>query len=60
MYFNDGANPWTVDENYIRVFDFSNPDSNSAKRTVLNVVVTIAALVLPSYFFQQLAIVRTP
>lgn len=24
LYFNDGEDPWTVDENYIRVFDFDN------------------------------------
>ena len=23
MYFNDGEDPWTQEENYIRVFDFS-------------------------------------
>ena len=24
MYYNDGEDPWTVEENYIKVFDFSN------------------------------------
>ena len=23
MYFNDGEDPWTQEENYIRAFDFS-------------------------------------
>ena len=27
MYFNDGANPWQVAENHIRVFDFSQTSS---------------------------------
>ena len=29
MYFNDGSDPWTVEENYIRVFDFKG-NSNAA------------------------------
>ena len=24
MYFNDGEDPWTVEENFIKVFDFNN------------------------------------
>ncbi len=24
MYFNDGSDPWVVEENHIRVFDFSD------------------------------------
>jgi len=27
MYFNDGSDPWQQDENYVRVFDFSNYNS---------------------------------
>ena len=26
MYFNDGSDPWNIEENHIRVFDFSNLD----------------------------------
>ena len=29
MYFNDGEDPWTVEENYIKVFDFTNQNSVS-------------------------------
>jgi hypothetical protein len=52
MYFNDGSNPWTVDENYIRVFDFSNPDSSGASMTNLNVVFTISLLFISGFVFQ--------
>ena len=24
MYFNDGEDPWTIEENFIKVFDFNN------------------------------------
>jgi hypothetical protein len=30
MYFNDGADPWKVEENHIRVFDFSQDQYNTA------------------------------
>ena len=29
MYFDDGANPWKKEENFIRVFDFSNYDNKA-------------------------------
>jgi len=35
MYFNDGANPWQVEENHIRVFDFSQ--RSSSEQQTLNV-----------------------
>lgn len=31
MYFNDGSDPWTVEENYIKVFDFNDLDSGSTE-----------------------------
>ena len=30
MYFNDGTDPWRVEENHIRVFDFSKDQYNVA------------------------------
>ena len=30
MYFNDGEDPWTVEENFIKVFDFNNLNVGAA------------------------------
>lgn len=33
MYFNDGADPWNIEENHIRIFDFQ--DYNVATNSVV-------------------------
>ncbi len=38
MYFNDGSDPWMVEENHIRVFDFSEY-SNAATSAQLAVAI---------------------
>ena len=42
MYFNDGEDPWTQEENYIRVFDFSG--WSSAGSATPHILVTLATL----------------
>ena len=42
MYYNDGEDPWTVEENYIKVFDFSN--LSGAPTLVLPSLITILIL----------------
>jgi len=32
MYFNDGTDPWNIEENHIRVFDFNDKYRNSARK----------------------------
>ena len=50
MYFNDGADPWNVEENHIRVFDFNDDDYNGAgtffKMTNLLILQTLLHLLL--------------
>ena len=44
MYFNDGSDPWTVEENYIKVFDFANlSGSTAAWPGILVLLTTVAA-----------------
>jgi len=44
MYFNDGSDPWTVEENYIKVFDFANlSGSTAAWPRILVLLTTMAA-----------------
>ena len=45
MYFNDGSDPWNVEENHIRVFNF---DGSGAKKHTLNDLITV--LVVTSVF----------
>lgn len=42
MYFNDGEDPWKVEENHIRVFNF-NDESSGTKMTASIVLIVIMA-----------------
>ena len=44
MYFNDGEDPWTVEENFIKVFDFNN--LNGATWLLPNAVILISFLMV--------------
>ncbi len=49
MYFNDGADPWNVEENHIRVFNFDNLDTSGADSLFCQncfsvIIVTLTAL----------------
>ena len=46
MYFNDGADPWKVEENHIRVFDFSKDQYNSASTKILKINLLIFLMLL--------------
>ena len=46
MYFNDGADPWKVEENHIRVFDFSKDQYNSASTKILEINLLIILMLL--------------
>ena len=40
MYFNDGTDPWNVEENHIRVFNFQDSDSSSSASSTTRFVIT--------------------
>ena len=42
MYFNDGSDPWNVEENHIRVFNF---DGSSGTTVVPTLIVYVMAAV---------------
>ncbi len=45
MYFDDGANPWKVEENHIRVFNFDNlSGANSMFQAISAVALLMLAL----------------
>jgi hypothetical protein len=52
MFFDDGADPWVADENYIRVFKFDDTkevldwNKNAAVGVVPSVVVAFVVAVL--------------
>jgi len=48
MYFNDGADPWTLEENFIKVFDFSgwSPAEAPALLTHLLPLLCLAVVLL--------------
>ncbi|XP_023330800.1 uncharacterized protein LOC111703156 [Eurytemora carolleeae] len=48
LYFNDGADPWTVDENYIRVFDFDNLETSSSVFYTLSSALVLFVVILSS------------
>ena len=51
MYFNDGADPWKVEENHIRVFDFSKDQYNTATTKILESNVFIFSVLVPFVFY---------
>ena len=47
MYFNDGTDPWNVEENHIRVFNFQDSDSSaSTTRFVITTLFVQCSFVL--------------
>lgn len=52
MYFNDGSDPWKVEENHIRVFDFDDLNGQSnllpsmTATTMASIVAAIGFLLL--------------
>lgn len=46
MYFNDGADPWTVEENYHRVFNFDNIGAGTSLKASISIFVTAIALLM--------------
>ena len=47
MYFNDGSNPYDVDENHIRIFDFSD----YSKASLASLSVALALIFCMNLFF---------
>lgn len=47
MYYNDGEDPWTTEENFIKVFDFSNLNSSRVNSGgLLMLILTIYVTIL--------------
>ena len=46
MYFDDGTNPWNVEENHIRVFDFSGDQYNAASKNTLKLFLVMIVTIL--------------
>ena len=47
MYFDDGEDPWTQKENFIRVFDFSGWNSAAVPATeILSLLFSLLAVFL--------------
>ena len=51
MYFDDGADPWKVEENHIRVFDFSKDQYNTASTKILESNVFIFSVLVPFVYY---------
>ncbi|XP_040564488.2 LOW QUALITY PROTEIN: uncharacterized protein [Lepeophtheirus salmonis] len=47
MYFNDGSEPWTVEENYVRVFNFDDTGKGSES----SISVLLVFLLVPFHSF---------
>uniref|UniRef100_A0A0K2UZJ1 Putative LOC100745505 [Bombus impatiens] n=1 Tax=Lepeophtheirus salmonis TaxID=72036 RepID=A0A0K2UZJ1_LEPSM len=47
MYFNDGSEPWTVEENYVRVFNFDD----TGKGSEFSISVLLVFLLVPFHSF---------
>ncbi len=45
MYFNDGADPWNVEENHIRIFNFDDV-SDDASITSVAVALPVGVVLL--------------
>lgn len=49
MYFNDGEDPWNVEENHIRIFNFDNLDDGvtvAGASLAATLLITILAVLL--------------
>ncbi len=46
MYFNDGEDPWNVEENHIRIFNFDNLDADGAATLGMATAAFLASLTL--------------
>jgi len=46
MYFNDGTDPWTVEENYHKVFNFDNHGASSSLKVSIQILTSINIAVI--------------
>ena len=46
MYFNDGTDPWTVEENYHRVFNFDNIGAGTTMKASFSILATAITIII--------------
>jgi len=44
MYFNGGTDPWTVEENYHKVFNFDNLGASSSLKASIQILASISVI----------------